>query len=213
MNKTIQTLVATVIAAVVAMASFTQLCLALARTNPLPQSQAQQTEQQAEQTEQAEQTDQAAQTGEQAPAEGDEAQQPAAEAAPAEEQVDREQFVTTWAERIDAFNEGYPLAGYGRTFAEAAYDNHVDPRLSPAIARVESQSGMVCYHAYNAWGWGDTEWPNWNEAIRAHVKGLAEGYGYDITPEGAASYAEGDTDAWLEQVESFKNEIWESDTL
>ena len=194
MNKTIQTLIATVVAAVVALASFTQLCLALASTNPVTQPQGEETQQADAQN-----------------AIDGEGQAEDAEAT--EESTSRDQFVATWAERIDAFNEGYPLAGYGDVFAEAAYDNHVDPRLSPAIARAESESGRVCFRAYNAWGWGDEEWSNWTDAIHAHVQGLAENYGYDITEESASRYADGESDVWFEQVESFKYEIWESDAL
>ena len=194
MNKTIQTLIATVVAAVVALTSFTQLCLALASTSPVGQPQGEETQQ----------------ADAQGTAEGDDQ---TAETAATETSASRDQFVATWAERIDAFNEGYPLAGYGNVFAEAAYDNHVDPRLSPAIARAESESGRVCFRAYNAWGWGDEEWSNWTDAINAHVQGLAESYGYDITEESAARYADGDSDVWFEQVESFKYEIWESDAL
>ncbi len=140
---------------------------------------------------------------------------PAATAEPeaAPEDDARELYVSTWAERIDAFNAGYPLEGYGRTFAEAAYDYGIDPRLPPAIARVESGSGEVCFNPYNAWGWGDEEWSNWTDAIHAHVQGLAENYGYDITEESASRYADGESDVWFEQVESFKYEIWESDAL
>ena len=119
MKKTIQTLIATITAAVVALASFTQLCLALASTNPVAQPRG-------EETQQADAQDTAEGGGQ------------TEEATATEESISRDQFVATWAERIDAFNEGYPLAGYGNVFAEAAYDNHVDPRLSPAIAPAES---------------------------------------------------------------------------
>lgn len=131
----------------------------------------------------------------------------------AQEEAARELFVSTWAERIDAFNAGYPLEGYGRSFAAAAYDYGVDPRYSPAIARVESGSGRSCSYPNNAWGWGSASWPDWDTAIRAHVSGLAASYGYTLTWDGAVSYNELSPDEWYGQVESCMHQIWGSDGL
>lgn len=130
-----------------------------------------------------------------------------------EEAAERERFVSIWAPRIDAFNEGYPLEGYGRTFAEAAYDYNIDPRFSPAIARVESGSGENCYRDYNAWGWGGIDWPDWDTAIREHAKGLSEGYGYTLTYATAVSYNQVNIDEWYQLVASCMYQIWETDSL
>ena len=97
-------------------------------------------------------------------------------------------FIAEWTQRIDAYLEGSPLSGYGATFAEAAWDNGVDPRWSPAISNTESGKGTACFLPHNAWGWGASSWGDWDTAIRTHVAGLAAGYGYSITPEGAAQY-------------------------
>lgn len=43
---------------------------------------------------------------------------------------DKTNFVSSWGARIDAYLAGSPLAGYGSTFAEAAWAYGVDPRLS-----------------------------------------------------------------------------------
>ena len=126
---------------------------------------------------------------------------------------ERTTFVQTWAERIDAFNAGYPLEGYGAAFAEAAYDNDVDPRYSPAIARVESGSGQNCFYPYNAWGWGSESWSDWDTAIRDHVAGLAAGYGHTLTYEAALSYDSAEADEWYAQVEASMAQIWESEEL
>lgn len=134
------------------------------------------------------------------------------EAAPAEPD-ERETFVSTWAERIDAFNAGYPLEGYGRTFAEAAYDYGVDPRLSPAIARVESGSGTNCAYSCNAWGWGTQSWSDWDSAIWAHVGGFASAYGSSLSYDVASAYNELDPDGWYAEVEGCLYQIWESDAL
>lgn len=100
----------------------------------------------------------------------------------------KEAFVAEWTARIDAYLAGSPLAGYGCVFAEAAWDNGVDPRWSPAISNTESSKGTNCFRAYNAWGWMAESWSSWNEAINAHIAGLASGYGYTISVANAKKY-------------------------
>lgn len=83
-----------------------------------------------------------------------------------------------WAARIDRYLDGTILAGYGQTFAQAACDYGVDPRLSPAIAVLESTAGAYVPAPHNAWGWGGPgnwkSWPDWESAIREHTKGLLD---------------------------------------
>lgn len=102
--------------------------------------------------------------------------------------VGRDEFISMWTERIDAYLEGSNLAGYGAVFAEAAWENGVDPRWSPAISNTESSKGSKCFLSHNAWGWGDNTWSDWSTAIRDHVKGLAEVYGYSVTFAAAQKY-------------------------
>lgn len=120
------------------------------------------------------------------------AQESAANAAAMLSEVDftvgKEAFITQWTSRIDNYLAGSPLAGYGSTFAEAAWNNGVDPRWSPAISNTESSKGAACFKPYNAWGWGSSSWSSWEEAINAHVAGLASGYGYSITVANAQKY-------------------------
>ena len=120
------------------------------------------------------------------------AQESAANAAAMLSEVDftvgKEAFITQWTSRIDNYLAGSPLAGYGSTFAEAAWNNGVDPRWSPAISNTESSKGAVCFKPYNAWGWGSSSWSSWEGAINAHVAGLASGYGYSITVANAQKY-------------------------
>lgn len=110
--------------------------------------------------------------------------------------VGREAFVEEWGSRIDAYLDGSPLAGMGSVFADAAWENGVDPRWSPAVSCTESGKGSVCFASCNAWGWGEGGWGDWETAIRAHVAGLAQGYGYSITPEAAATYCPPNSDFW-----------------
>lgn len=120
------------------------------------------------------------------------AQESAANAAAMLPEVDftvgKEAFITEWTSRINNYLAGSPLAGYGSAFAEAAWNNGVDPRWSPAISNTESSKGAVCFKPYNAWGWGSSSWSSWEEAINAHVAGLASGYGYSITVANAQKY-------------------------
>lgn len=106
---------------------------------------------------------------------------------------DRDAFVAEWTQRIDTYLVGSPLEGYGKNFAEAAWDYGVDPRWSPAISNTESSKGLKCAGAYNAWGWrasADTwrSFVSWDEAIQQHVAYLGRYYGYTISAAGAAKY-------------------------
>ena len=110
--------------------------------------------------------------------------------------VGEEAFVEEWTQRIDAYLAGSNLAGHGCDFAQAAWDYGVDPRWSPAISNTESGKGAHCFLPHNAWGWGASIWFNWTDAIYAHVKGLADGYGYSITYSAAAKYCPPNTANW-----------------
>ena len=111
--------------------------------------------------------------------------------------VDEDEFMEEWTERIDDYLEGTPLEGQGVHFARSAWRYCVDPRWSPAISYIESSNGAYCIRPHNAWGWGAadsdpynlaSEWDSWEEAIDAHVAGLAEGYGYTLSTSAARTY-------------------------
>ncbi|MDJ1122544.1 hypothetical protein QJ043_05305 [Olsenella sp. YH-ols2217] len=105
-------------------------------------------------------------------------------------------FVDEWGTRIDGYLAGSPLAGRGRTFAEAAWENGVDPRWSPAISNTESSKGACCFRPCNAWGWGGSGWSDWDTAINAHVAGLSSGYGYTISMTAANKYCPPTASHW-----------------
>ncbi|MCC6102731.1 MAG: hypothetical protein LIV22_02720 [Olegusella sp.] len=115
--------------------------------------------------------------------------------------------VDAWAARIDAYLVGSPLAGYGHTFAQAALTYGVDPRWSPAIACEESGKGSYCFASYNAWGWGGSGWSSWDEAINAHVAGLAAGYGYTISIQAAQKYCPPNWQEWYYNVSAEMSKI------
>lgn len=121
--------------------------------------------------------------------------------------TDKATFVNEWASRIDAYLSGSPLSGQGRVFAEAAWDYGVDPRWSPAISNTESSKGAYCFMPHNAWGWGSISWDSWDEAIRAHVRGLANGYGYTISEEAAKKYCPPNWLHWYNVTSAEMNKI------
>ncbi|MBR0404717.1 MAG: hypothetical protein IJI68_05895 [Eggerthellaceae bacterium] len=120
---------------------------------------------------------------------------------------DQAAFINEWSARIDGYLAGSPLSGQGATFAKAAWDYGVDPRWSPAIAFTESSLGANCFNPYNAWGWGSASWGSWEEAIPAHVAGLARGYGYTITIEAAQKYCPPNWEAWYNRTLEQMNAI------
>ncbi|MDR3136168.1 MAG: hypothetical protein LBU07_01890 [Coriobacteriales bacterium] len=110
---------------------------------------------------------------------------------------DKQSFVNIWAPRIDAYLAGSPLASYGYAFANAAWDYNVDPRWSPAIACLESSKGRYLFKDYNAWGWGQVSWKDWETAIYAHVRGLASSYGQTISEAAAKKYCPPNWEYWF----------------
>ena len=110
--------------------------------------------------------------------------------------IGREAFIEEWSARINDYLFGSPLSGYGETFAEAAWEAGIDPRWSPAISNTESTKGRVCFKSHNAWGWDQTNWPDWDTSIRSHVAGLARGYGFTISYSYAMRYCPPNYDNW-----------------
>ena len=121
--------------------------------------------------------------------------------------IGKSAFIGTWTKRIDDYLAGSPLAGQGSTFAAAAWNYGVDPRWSPAIAYTESSLGAACFKPYNAWGWGSSGWGSWEEAINAHVAGLAHGYGSTISITAAQKYCPPNWQNWYNRTLSQMNSI------
>lgn len=120
---------------------------------------------------------------------------------------DKASFVEEWAPRINRYLSGSPLSGTGETFASAAWDYGVDPRWSPAISAVESSKGAACFRPHNAWGWGNASWGSWEEAINAHVSGLARGYGYTLSESAAKKYCPPNWQHWYNRCAEEMNSI------
>lgn len=138
---------------------------------------------------------------------GSSAEPPAASTDTADWSSDEDAFVSQWTARINNYLAGSPLSGYGETFARAAWTYGVDPRWSPAISCVESTKGAYCFASHNAWGWGSVSWDSWEEAINAHVAGLARGYGYTLTYAAAQKYCPPNADHWYNSCLAQMNSI------
>ena len=138
---------------------------------------------------------------------GGAAEPPAASTDTADWSSDEDIFVSQWTARINNYLAGSPLSGYGETFARAAWTYGVDPRWSPAISYVESTKGAYCFASHNAWGWGSVSWDSWEEAINAHVAGLARGYGYTLTYAAAQKYCPPNADHWYNSCLAQMNSI------
>jgi len=124
--------------------------------------------------------------------------------------TDKSTFINEWAARIDDYLSGSPLSGYGRTFAEAAYDYGVDPCWSPAIATIESSkgaAGSLARNYYNAWGWGSKHFSSWDESIPQHVAYLARKYGGALSPDAAQIYCPSSPEEWYASCRREMNKI------
>ena len=110
---------------------------------------------------------------------------------------DKQQFVSQWAPRINAYLSGSAMAGTGEYYAAAAWDSGADPRWAPAISYVESGKGANCYRSYNAWGYGGFSFGSWQEGINRVVRALGGSlYGGYLTREAAATYCPSNPDHW-----------------
>ena len=122
--------------------------------------------------------------------------------------IGRDAFVALWGERIDNYLAGSPMAGCGKTYANAAFEYGVDPRVSPAISNTESSKGAYCFRPHNAWGWmSGAGWADWDSAIEAHVKGLSEKYPYTVTEAFAKKYCPPTYEDWYKKTLNQINKI------
>ena len=98
-------------------------------------------------------------------------------------------------------SSGSPTAGTGKYYAEAAWNNGVDPRWAPAISMIESTKGAACFRSHNAWGFGSSGYSSWQEGINAVVSTLGSSmYGGYLTRDAAAKYCPPTADEWYSNV-------------
>ena len=115
------------------------------------------------------------------------------------------------AEAIETYLREYgsPMAGNGRVFVAAGNAYHVDPFLVVAISRKESSLGKSTFKPFNAWGWGDESWANWNDAITNYTRLLGEEYiskGLTTPWRIGPKYCPGSV-SWINDVNLFYREL------
>lgn len=104
--------------------------------------------------------------------------------------------------RINIYLTDSPLASLGWIFVASAKEAGIDPRLSPAIACVESHLGRKIPAECNAWGMkagcvpdaqsrgGWQAFSSWEEGIRGHCAFIARRWGQVTSPYQMRGYAE-----------------------
>lgn len=114
-----------------------------------------------------------------------------------------------------------PMAQYAQTFVTEADKYGLDWRLVASISGVESAFGnLIPAGTHNGWGWrginknsaGWSTFATWNDGIKEITRGLAQGYGTDLTPfDIEPTYcppcAEGTAHAWANGVTRFMKEL------
>ncbi len=113
---------------------------------------------------------------------------------------------------IDSYlqEKGSPMTGFGATFVSAGKIFGVDPYLVVAIAGKESSWGKDCFKPYNAWGWGDSSWTDWTDAINNYTRSLSEEYiskGITTIPRIAPIYCPPNYVSWANDVTLFHTEL------
>lgn len=106
-----------------------------------------------------------------------------------------------WINSLNKFLAGSPMAGMGEVFYKAARQHGVDPRLSPAIAKVESGLGRAIPGGFNAFGMTAGTAPghgrigrwqafsSWQDAIESNVAFIKSKWGASASPYNMRGYA------------------------
>jgi peptidoglycan DL-endopeptidase CwlO len=118
----------------------------------------------------------------------------------------------TIAQAIDIYliEKGSPMAGLGRAFVSAGKAFNVDPFLVVAISGKESSWGKHCFLPYNAWGWGDVSFTDWDNAIFSYTRLLNEEYtskGRTTPAVIAPIYCPPNYVEWTKDVTAFYNDL------
>jgi len=104
---------------------------------------------------------------------------------------------------------GAPLAKYSEEFVKAADHYGIDYRLVAAISIIESSGGKHNFRAYNAWGWGKSDFKSWEDGIWKVSEGMAKYYAKGLTsPRSIApSYCPPNATTWANKVSYVMNMI------
>ncbi len=103
-----------------------------------------------------------------------------------------------------------PMVGYGRAFVSAGRTYGVDPFLVVSISGKESSWGKDCFLPFNAWGWGDLSFKNWEDAVFTYTRCLSEEYirkGRTTPAAIAPIYCPPNYTEWTHDVNDFYAEL------
>lgn len=114
-----------------------------------------------------------------------------------------------------------PIYPYAKTFITEADKYGLDWRLVASISGVESAFGnLIPRGTHNGWGWrginknpqGWSQFEDWNAGIAEVTRGLAQGYGIDLTPFQIEPYycppcGANPAHAWANGVSRFMREL------
>ena len=121
--------------------------------------------------------------------------------------TDQASFIAEWAPRIDAYLAGIAARRPGNDVCQRRVEVWRRPALSsPSPTRKAPKAGSLL-PPDNAWVSGSSSWGSWEEAIDAHVAGLARGYGYTISVAGAKKYCPPNWFNWYNNTLSEMNRI------
>lgn len=98
---------------------------------------------------------------------------------------------------IDNYISETPLEGCALDIYAASAAHGVDYRSTLAIAQLESSCGESCFLPFNAWGWGNSSWSNWEEAIWEFTRQFSNVYGSKLDPVGALKYCPTNESYWV----------------
>ncbi len=119
------------------------------------------------------------------------------------------------------FDYNSPMYPNAKTFIAEADKYGLDWRIVAAISGVESAFGnLIPRGTHNAWGWrgrnknpaGWSQFQTWDEGIAEITRGLAQGYGIDMTPNQIEQYYcppcwANPAHAWANGVNRFMREL------
>lgn len=122
-----------------------------------------------------------------------------------------------WINSLNRFLAGSPMAGMGEVFYKAAGSRGVDPRLSPSIAKIESNLGRAIPGGYNAFGMTAGTAPGhgrnghwqaftgWQDAIESNISFIKNHWGSVSSPYSMKGYCVGGS--WAGNVSSVMSSI------
>ena len=124
---------------------------------------------------------------------------------------------SAWINRLDNYLAGSPMSNLGKVFYQSAKEQGLDPRLSLAIAKLESNLGRNIPGGYNAFGMVAGSVPgrgrvgrwqaflSWEDAIRSNNQFIRKHWGTSANPFNMRGYAS--SSSWAIRVNAIISSI------